>query len=244
LGKFIDLIGQRFERLVVIERVENTKTGKARWKCLCDCGNYALVSGTELRNGHTKSCGCLHKDVAQKRIKNLVGKKFNRLLVIEKNNNKKNKRITWNCLCDCGNYVTVNSNNLISGNTKSCGCLNDEARKKGYSESAFNLLFNRYKVGAQKRNFLFELNEDFVRKITKEKCFYCGCDPTSISKSNSNNGNYIYNGIDRVDNALGYIINNVVPCCETCNRMKLKMGYKEFLDHVEKIQNYQKEKNV
>ena len=63
----IDLTGQRFGRLVVLERAEDniTKSGKKVkcWKCLCDCGNKKIVRQGGLRNGHTQSCGCLHKEI-------------------------------------------------------------------------------------------------------------------------------------------------------------------------------------
>lgn len=62
MGKFIDLTGQRFGRLTVVSRAENTKYGHPRWKCRCDCGNMPVVSGNDLRRGHTESCGCLQKE--------------------------------------------------------------------------------------------------------------------------------------------------------------------------------------
>ena len=61
IGKqLIDLTGQRFGKLVVIKRVENTKNNKVQWLCQCDCGNLYTVQGEHLRNGSVKSCGCLH----------------------------------------------------------------------------------------------------------------------------------------------------------------------------------------
>ena len=62
MGKFIDLTGRRFSRLVVIERAENTKGGQARWLCRCDCGKGSTVRGTLLLSGHTVSCGCYHRE--------------------------------------------------------------------------------------------------------------------------------------------------------------------------------------
>jgi len=56
-----DLTNQRFGKLVVISRVENASNGKAKWLCRCDCGNNTTVCGVNLKNGHTKSCGCLSK---------------------------------------------------------------------------------------------------------------------------------------------------------------------------------------
>ena len=63
--KLIDLTGQRFGRLSVVERAENTKFGAARWLCKCDCGNHTIVIGDELRKGNTSSCGCYAKEVAR-----------------------------------------------------------------------------------------------------------------------------------------------------------------------------------
>ena len=53
-----DLTGQRFGRLVVIDRADNTKEGRARWVCVCDCGTTSIKAGQLLRNGQCKSCGC------------------------------------------------------------------------------------------------------------------------------------------------------------------------------------------
>lgn len=56
MGELIDITGQRFNRLIVINRDNE----KQKWKCKCDCGNYCFVSGTALRKNQTKSCGCLN----------------------------------------------------------------------------------------------------------------------------------------------------------------------------------------
>ena len=69
MSNFIDLTGQKFGRLTVIKRVENTKEGKAKWLCQCECGHIIKVNGKVLRNGHTQSCGCLQRDMAK--IKNI-----------------------------------------------------------------------------------------------------------------------------------------------------------------------------
>lgn len=57
MGKFIDLTGQRFGRLVALERAEG-RDGPTRWTCLCDCGSRVTVHGHHLRSGNTRSCGC------------------------------------------------------------------------------------------------------------------------------------------------------------------------------------------
>lgn len=60
---------------------------------------------------------------------NLIGQKFNRLTVIEEAPTR-NKKTFWLCQCDCGNILEVRADQLKSGNTKSCGCLNTETRSK------------------------------------------------------------------------------------------------------------------
>lgn len=57
--KKLELIGQKFERLLVIKEAEQIKKGRTFWECLCDCGNICMLRGSSLRNGRTKSCGCL-----------------------------------------------------------------------------------------------------------------------------------------------------------------------------------------
>jgi|SRR5450631_309226 len=61
--RVIDRVGQRFSRLVVLERVESDK--KVMWRCLCDCGNESIVDSANLADGHSRSCGCLVKDKAR-----------------------------------------------------------------------------------------------------------------------------------------------------------------------------------
>ena len=62
-----NMIGERFERLMVISRAGSSAQGKALWLCRCDCGNLTTVQGSNLRNGHTQSCGCLQSETTRKR---------------------------------------------------------------------------------------------------------------------------------------------------------------------------------
>lgn len=67
-------------------------------------------------------------------FKDLTNKRFGKLLVVENTNKKRNKKTIWLCKCDCGNYKEVQVDNLTSGHTKSCGCLNG----KGYKHNLKN----------------------------------------------------------------------------------------------------------
>lgn len=58
-GQYIDITGQRFGRLVAVEISPRGQGTRTMWKCKCDCGNTTVASISNLRNGHTQSCGCL-----------------------------------------------------------------------------------------------------------------------------------------------------------------------------------------
>ena len=65
MSRPIDLTGQRYGRLVVVDRMGSNEYGQAEWLCVCDCGNKVTVQGRSLKTGHTKSCGCLRRDLGQ-----------------------------------------------------------------------------------------------------------------------------------------------------------------------------------
>jgi hypothetical protein len=191
---------------------------------------------------------------------NLLGQKFARLLVIaEAEPVGVRKRRTWLCQCDCGNQKVVKADELKSGDTKSCGCLNQEKRKERatglYSAnikytpreaSARRVWSKRYNDG----NITFE---DFLR-LSQLNCHYCGAKPNNIqnaakedkksSQFAKDNGNFTYNGLDRIDSSLRHTLDNVVPCCKWCNYAKRERTTAEFEAWIEQIyQTLQKRKS-
>ena len=128
MGKFKDLTGQRFGKLMVVSRADDyiKPNGNkiVQWRCVCDCGNEVVVRGEYLRSGNTKSCGCLTSE-------NLVGMKFGRLTVMDRESPKSKKaKGLWVCKCECGNVIKVNTSDLKSGNTTSCGCKRKETLRQ------------------------------------------------------------------------------------------------------------------
>lgn len=128
----IDLTGMRFGRLVVKNKDEKSN----KWICKCDCGKMVTTKRSYLLDGSTKSCGCI-------RINDLIGRRFGKLIVKSFAGTNKNNIAMWNCVCDCGNKTIVSSNCLISGDTKSCGCIVSlgEAYIKNFLEKN-NIKFN------------------------------------------------------------------------------------------------------
>lgn len=90
MGKLKDLTGQRFGKLIVVERAENDSQGNAQWLCKCDCGNKKVIRGYQLTNNKTKSCGCLvgHNNETHKKSRTRM---FNIWInMIQRCNNPKN----------------------------------------------------------------------------------------------------------------------------------------------------------
>ena len=189
----------------------------------------------------------------------LTGQRFGRLVVIEVHHKQKMRNgisVFWLCQCDCGQTKVTNSSRLNSESTKSCGCLQKEFAKKlgketsknrlKFGEASFNNVYRQYKRNAKIRNIDFKIEKDIFKKLTKENCFYCNSHPYQIHKAvNRQYGEYIYNGIDRVDSSKGYIEGNVVPCCGVCNIAKKSMSKEEFLSWIEQVYNHSiKNKNV
>ena len=99
------------------------------WICECSCENHTIksIDGCALRNGDSKSCGCLSKGRMNGRFKNEVGNKYNHLTVLEYRGTDKNNKAIWLVQCDCGSQpFEVLGCSLRSGNTKSCGCARGE----------------------------------------------------------------------------------------------------------------------
>lgn len=62
MAKFKDLTNEKFYKLTVLKRGENSKNNKTRWLCKCDCGKEVEILSACLINGYTKSCGCFYKE--------------------------------------------------------------------------------------------------------------------------------------------------------------------------------------
>lgn len=112
-----NIIGQKFGKLMVIERTEERYTdGSILYLCRCDCGKFVKLTSSRLKSGHNKTCGDpIHQ------VKNLMGKKFGRLMVVDYVG-RKNRKTLWSCKCDCGNTTIADSNSLKDGAIVSCGC--------------------------------------------------------------------------------------------------------------------------
>lgn len=171
-----------------------------------------------------------------------TGQKFGYLTAINRvPHNSKHNHILWTFRCDCGKYKDIELNLVRIGRTKSCGCKQKELQNvhklKSRPDSSLRSLFGEYRKNAVKRSHAFELSLEQFKEITSKDCHYCGCRPEQVycRKDKQTVIPYIYNGIDRMDNSRGYVLDNVVPCCGICNTMKRTLNYDDFLSRIKSI---------
>lgn len=127
-----NLLGRQFGRLKVIDRVID-ENDHVMWKCQCDCSNEIIVRPDSLTSGHTKSCGCLQKEIVSQNNKiNLIGQKFGKLIVVAESPRRQNDGgFYWYCDCDCGTkHHEVSGHHLRLGNIQSCGCIRSRGEEK------------------------------------------------------------------------------------------------------------------
>jgi 5-methylcytosine-specific restriction endonuclease McrA len=184
---------------------------------------------------------------------NLVGQKFGRLQVIESAGSQVygsqgKRKSVWLCLCDCGTSKIIAGGALTSGNSKSCGCAQREsipisaARRKGKrlgspGEANLAIIVRNTNNGAVSRGYDMKLTIDDIKNLAKGNCKYCGKSPIEIYDDDHLIDIY-YNGIDRVNNDLGYTLSNCVTCCKICNQIKLNHAYEDFINQIKCIYEF------
>lgn len=239
-------VGMRFGRLVVAADAGSVgESGLLR--CACDCGKDLVVRHSDLSSGNTRSCGCLNEEKIKERseaaISAAAGLKFGRLTIVGPGVVGSGRR-KYLCACDCGAHVFSTLDDLSSGNTMSCGCLRSEvSRKKSLAarsgdramRAELSVLYNSYKMAAKKKGRKFDLSKDEFLALVSSDCHYCGASPGRRIKGYHNDSGLRWNGVDRIDNSLGYSLENCQAACWTCNRTRGAMDYNEFMSLVRTI---------
>lgn len=180
------------------------------------------------------------KGTFHRNAKILIGKRFGKLEVIEEFGRNSKRGVQWLCLCDCGNTAIRIATALISGRTMSCGCnkYSPEAKaKRGLTRkrpgAILREIYMATKRGAESRGLTFLLTIEEFEKLSVQDCFYCGDQPSQVKKSRFEE--CIVNGIDRMDNNMGYQLDNCVSCCRPCNFMKRDTPFSQFIDRCKNI---------
>jgi hypothetical protein len=178
------------------------------------------------------------------KLKDCIGKIYNFLTVIKVF--QKPVKSLFLCKCDCGVEKTYIATDVINGGTKSCGCkrkeLFKESKKLTY-ETKFQFpvekkMYSSYKSQCKiaKKDFLLSFEE--FKELVNSQCFYCGEIPLKIRFIANKTKQKPLNGIDRVNNSIGYVLSNCVSCCTICNFMKKMLTKEDFLNQVDKIYKF------
>ncbi len=148
-----------------------------------------------------------------------------------KNNRKKGKYGKQSICKKCMNAKAVERRKTKTGRAKVNAYRKTRYRDSEYREklqaqrSTPQGMLWLYKSNAKRRDLQFDLSiEDIKEHFWEKDCRYCGTSGTS--------------GIDRVDNSMGYVLSNAVPCCTTCNLMKAQMCVQDFVDHCRKVASF------
>lgn len=206
MGKYVDMTdwimkehGVLDSRLTVLNDSGKRGSGGVFWNCKCECGKLTCVSGGNLRNGNTKSCGCLSKDntVARNTKNNTIniGDRYDNLTVIQDLGlryptvNSKKRRRYFLCQCDCGNYIEVMGNELQTGHKGSCGCLHSKG------EQAIIKILNENNIKFDHDKLFPQLYKDTQRKLRFDFIIYN--DDNTINRFVEFDGRQHITGMDK-----------------------------------------------
>jgi hypothetical protein len=188
--------------------------------------------------------------------KDWTGEKFGRLTFVRPTDRKgKSTEIIWEAQCECGELAYVSPYQVKSGSTRSCGCLRKEwaaetCSKNGTRNRKYTPVISNARLAWKMYKYDGLTFEDFYT-LSQQNCDYCGAVPSNVSSRRNTSrktistlqreeGDFTYNGLDRVDPKKGHTLDNVCPCCWPCNRAKGDMTRDEFIAHNERIYLHQR----
>jgi hypothetical protein len=221
----------------------NSDRKRYLYNCRCSCGKEFLRDQDTLVNAKNKmraaSCGCERMSGTRKYFE--TGEKIGRFTILSrfKSNEWHTRSLAQ---CECGKIKIVINHELRNGQVQSCGCLQKErmmkANRKAVGHSGIVAVYGTYKKAAKDRGYEFKISKEYFTETTKKDCFYCGDSPSMKRNDSAKDGGFVlHNGIDRVDNNIGYIEGNCVPCCKVCNRAKGTLTSDEFKEWTKRLYN-------
>lgn len=160
-----------------------------------------------------------------------TGQRFGALVALGEAGRDGKSQIYWEFRCDCGNIRVDQVSSVAPHKRASCGCL----YRQPLGVSAGRQRYRVYASTAKKSGRVFALSFEDFYALSQQPCHYCGALPSrqhaplSVKGRPNYHGEFVYNGIDRLDNTVGYVVENCVPCCWDCNHAKGAKTYAEFV---------------
>lgn len=235
----IDITGERYGKLVAVERIGTSQSKKPVWLFLCDCGNTKSIAACHARSGLTQSCGCQKAEKNREKLKKIneprkqdyVGRKSGKLIVLSEVEPLASGVRMLACACACGGIKTVRAPAFVHGTVTSCGCERHAGNRPGRSPlmpldvrnkcSTYNNQRRSKKNQAGGKFTAAEISSLYLKQLGK--CAYCRC-----SLNHKFHRDHIYplsrggsNGIE-----------NIQLLCESCNSAK---GPKDPIDFAQQM---------
>ena len=140
------------------------------------------------------------------------------------------------CKCNnCNELLILGLWYLKESKSNMCKSCRIKSRSLPSGEASINKVYRGYMSNALKRDYNFDLTRSDFMRIINKNCHYCNSEPSNIAQNQNNTGNYIYNGIDRIDNTKGYTLSNVISCCKVCNIAKSNLSVDDFKAWINKL---------
>lgn len=223
-----DLTGRKIGSLSVLRLARQPRRSDKRggvrraWECVCECGRQVTRGTRDLLTQKHPRC---------RRMCDAIPRTRGRLTFVRTIRSEGRKRIArW--MCSCGRGVE----SPMDSKRKSCGCVREERQKRyrlNTREDAARRLMREYQKAAKRRKLEWNLSFAEFLLIVTAPCHYTGRPPQKIV--NTQEGEFLWNGIDRKDSSIGYVPGNCVPCCQMANWCKNKFSYQDFLAFVRQV---------
>lgn len=219
----------------ILEKISEKEDGKykyyTRLRCIT-CNEIKIVQAS-----HKERTICQNCKNSQK-TNEIIGNEFGTYKVLSFHHTENWIRF-YNVKCTYCGIESIQSVNHLKNNPKSCSSCKYERRNSIPTlQAPRNCVKSTYISGAKARDLEFSLSDEDFDNLIFNNCYYCDSKPSvyqSDLKFNKTDEVFKRNGIDRLDSTFGYTKENCVPCCPTCNLMKMTLSHNEFLSHINKI---------
>ncbi len=240
----IDHTNQRFGRLLALRPLP-TPTGM--WLFQCDCGvTVRRMIGDTLKsakNGYIPACRtCNTESKRQFNLEDFTGQRFGDLVAVSPTEHYRGSFRMWTFQCQCGQMVErvpADVRAVVNrGHKASCPTCRQPSRLLEGDSAVIHRILTEYRNGARIRSLEFALNDNDIRTLVTGNCFYCGMPPSRKFQRGPKSHILLVNGIDRMNNRVGYVLSNVVSCCWECNRTKRDAPFDEWMNWLNRIVEY------
>lgn len=229
------IVGEKIGMLTILGDSGKKDGASKLWTARCDCGVIRDYKSNRIRQKTAGgvSCGC--------RGKNLVGKRFGELEVLERTERRsRDNKVIYRCRCSCGIEIERPGRYLTSGDTKSCGCIGPLAIRNahwtGFGEISGDY-FSNIKRNAKTRGLIFDITIEYIWELFLLQDKKCKLSGFNLNLSPNLSRQEQSASLDRIDNKFGYIYGNVQWVHKDVNFLKNKYSEEYLIKMCKMVSN-------